>query len=661
MNSNSNWQFPPSNKGVDVVNDPSSAHFSDDPVSKLVREVIQNSLDAKESGLTTPVVVRFTETIIRRGLIGAPELKRHLVACRNRSKDEKWFQIRDAYQRALDTLRPRQIRCLKIVDSGTTGLNGAKWDALVFQEGAVQKSGGAPGGSYGIGKNAVFNLSDLQTVFYCTRYLDGRKGRVEKFQGKATLMTHPDPHNESRDLQHIGFFRSSNGEPIFTTQIHKFFRLDEPGTGVFIIGFNPRSQNWADEITSAVIENFFYAIHYKMLVVEIETDEGSKINISHETLDHLFSQSKRSDSYHYYKSISDKKVLQTPEIDKIGVIDVHLAIGSGPRRIAYVNRNGMLITDSREQKINPIAPRGKSLWPDYAVVVIPATDEGDRWVRTMENPSHDSVSPGQLLEPKNQQFARRIFKESRDAIRSIIDDAAQVAKYGDTTNLDELASVFPEFDPSVPGNVGLEIRPVTPRRSQAPISLYVENNDDGGNSGGNGGDNDGGNGGDNDGGNGGDNDGGNGGDNDGGNGNGNSSGDGSGSGDGSSSSGGGGSGGGNGNGDGSRRRSGDHRRPIRLRNVRIVTVGPREAVIAFTAVEDSPRQISLSLVPAGEERGRESRIEITGATILNSKNQEVNLGNGVVSLTPVTNERVIVRVGTGDSIEGMAFTLGVRQ
>ena len=39
------------NGGIDYVSDPSSAHFSDAPIPKLVRELIQNSLDAKEDGL----------------------------------------------------------------------------------------------------------------------------------------------------------------------------------------------------------------------------------------------------------------------------------------------------------------------------------------------------------------------------------------------------------------------------------------------------------------------------------------------------------------------------------------------------------------------------------------------------------------------------------
>ena len=97
------------------------------------------------------------------------------------------------YKKAYDALK-KNVRVLAVVDSGTTGLNStAKWKALVNQEGAVDKTNPAAGGSFGIGKNAVFNVSALHTVLYSTYYLDGRRGRREKVQGKSSLMTHTDP------------------------------------------------------------------------------------------------------------------------------------------------------------------------------------------------------------------------------------------------------------------------------------------------------------------------------------------------------------------------------------------------------------------------------------------------------------------------------------
>ena len=238
MTSASLWQFPPRNGGIDYVQNPSSAHFRDNPIPKLVRETLQNSLDAKELGLGRPVVVRFEDTEIDGSLVGRQQLLEHMESCRRRAVDDGYGTVANSYRSAVDALGQDRIRCLRVVDSGTTGLSGNKWNALVVQEGAVRKPGErAPGGSNGIGKNAVLNVSLLNTVFYSTHYVSSSAGRVEKLQGKATLMSHPDPRNENESLQHVGFYKRNNGGPLETTSIPEYFRLGEPGTGVFIMGF----------------------------------------------------------------------------------------------------------------------------------------------------------------------------------------------------------------------------------------------------------------------------------------------------------------------------------------------------------------------------------------------------------------------------------------
>ena len=451
--------------GLDVIQDSSSTHFRDDPIPKLVREVLQNSLDANDRDLVGPVEVEIAESYVDGRTIGAEELKNHLDSCLERAKEEDRKNVQAFYVRSLQALQAEEIRCLQIVDAGTLGLVGRSWDALVFQEGSVQKSGAAPGGSNGVGKNAVLNVSDLRTVFYSTRYIQRREGRVEKLQGKATLMDHPNPQDKSESLQHVGFYSMPHGEPVLTTQIPDFFRLDDVGTGVFIMGFNPRSNDWTREVTAAVIENFFHAIHHKKLVVKVKDRTNDILLINHETLDWLFErESSNKPAFHYYKAIRDEEPRETDPIGKIGPLNAYVFIGSGPRRTAYINRNGMLITDSREQKINPIAPRGKSLWPDYCVVVTPESDRGDEWIRQMENTSHDSMSPRQCFEGRELTEAERWFRQARNTISRIIDDAAQVQKYGDTTNLSELASLFPDkFDPETPGNKLLKTKTTNTR------------------------------------------------------------------------------------------------------------------------------------------------------------------------------------------------------
>ena len=641
MSDQPTWQFPPRGIGIEVIQDSASAHFRDDPIRKLVREALQNSLDAKEEGLNDPVEVKFTETYIAAEHIGGDELKGHLTACLARAKSDCDADVQATYTRALNALSGPQVRCLQIVDSGTMGLKGASWDALVIREGAVWKYGGAPGGSNGIGKNAVLNVSDLRTVFYSTRYLDRREGRVEKLQGKATLMSHTYPVN-GESLQHIGFFAKSDGRPVLTREIPDFFRLDGIGTGVFVMGFNPRSAEWVKEVTAAVIENFFYAIHHKNLVVKIAAPESAGLVVNHETLDWLFeSHSNGEPSHYYYKAIRDEQPITTDTLGKIGPVDLHLSIGSGPRLMAYINRKGMLITDSLGQKTNPLNPRRSNLWPDFAAVVTPATDAGDKWIRRMETPSHDAISPLQLAGDKERQEALDIFREARAVIRKIIDDAAQVDKYGDTSNLNELAELFPdEFDPRAPGNTVLVTRatPTAPSRPTGRISelqtayeMMLENTDEtqaGGSSEGNNQEQE-------------------------------SDDDGSGEGGG----GGGGEGGSSKQGDDLGKKSRQKRerqtRPPRLSNRRFVPTGPAAATVAFTSTENPAREVILALTPAGGEwLGQESQIEITSAKVISPQDQEVRIADGVVSLTPRPNERVVIEISAAAELDGLAFRIG---
>ena len=619
MSNATSWQFSPRGLGIDVIQDSSSTHFRDAPIPKMIREVLQNSLDAKIDGLFDAVEVTIADTRVDPKTIGAEELKLHLIACRERAERDKKPKIQELYTNALRVLDQPPIRCLKVVDSNTTGLQGPSWDALVFQEGSVYKPGDAPGGSNGTGKNAVLNVSDLCTVFYSTRYSNSKEGRVEKCQGKATLMAHPNPNNKEENVQHIGFFTIPDGKPILTNDIDQFFRLDDVGTGVFIMGFNPRSREWSKDVTRAIIENFFFAVHNKRLIAKIEPQGSTPVVVNHETLDGLFeSLSSDKPAHHYYRAIRGQKVEGTDGIGKIGPLNVYLSVGTGPRRTAYINRNGMLITDSREQKINPIAPLGNRLWPDFAAVVIPNTDRGDEWIRLTENASHDSMSLIQSFEGPDLRNAQKWFREARAAISTIIDTAAQVATYGDTSNLWELAELFPdEFDPAAPGNRVLKTRVTSTRLVRSTIDdvgpepgpepeprpnpdpdpdPHPDPNPDP---------------------------------------------------------------------DpkpepeprpepGPRPRS---PRAPRLERVRLIPMGESSAVIAFTPNGDPPDKVRIALRPAGAEAGTENQVEIAEAKVISPPGLEATLLHGIITLTTKSNERIKIEIKANESLANLAFRI----
>ena len=616
-----NWRFPSRNGGIDYVNDPSSSHFSDAPVAKLVRELIQNSLDAKHDGFDDPVTVKFSETSVKRGLIGGAALQRHLQLCLDRATEDDRPDMVDVYANALSVIKRRDIPCLKVQDTGTLGLNDARWKALVMQEGAVSKGSGAPGGSYGIGKNAILNVSDLQTVFYSTRLVEGRKGLVTKFQGKATLTGHSDPDGSGDDLQHIGFYNLEEVGPIMGRDIPEFFQLAETGTGVFIMGFNPYSSDWVDQVATAVIENFFYAIHHQNLAVGIVPEDGSPVRIDHQTIDYLFNRLKliNRNAVHYYRAIRDLQegdVEVTKRFRSLGRLRAYVVFAEGsPRRVAHINRNGMLITDSREQKVNPLAPRGRSLWPDFVAVIVPDTDAGDVWLRRMENPSHDSLSSGQLRSEEDRREADMRLKQVRRELGDVIEHRAEIGRYGEASNIDELAGILPDQDDAL-GDRTLKTQVVETRTTLSNVVEVAEAIEDEGGGGGE------------------------------------DPGDGSGGG-GKGIEGGGGAGT-----DGNRPVRRRNRRAL-LRRVRYIPLSSGEAIVAFNPTSDPPREVRLSLMPAGTDRDpRGTRpVAITEAMRVGDVDEPLPVSDGEIVFTPDSNDRVTIRVIADDNLDRQAFRL----
>ncbi len=622
------WRFPARSGGIDFVNDPSSTHFSDAPIPKLVRELLQNSLDARDDRFTNGVTVTFSEGSAKRELLAAEELQSHLKSCLDRAMTDQRTDTVALYTRALKVIQKSYIPFLKVQDIGTTGLQNSQWKALVVQEGAVSKGSGAPSGSYGIGKNAVLNVSDIQTVFYSTRYVEGRKGRVEKLQGKATLTGHPSPYRSKDDLQHIGFYANEDGSPIMGKAIPDFYRLHDTGTAVFIMGFNPHSGDWVSEVATAVIENFFYAIHNKHLRVDIVPKDEARLHIDYETIDMLFERLKptNKDALHYYRTIRDlspENIEYTSQLGELGQLRAYITFSEGaPRRIAHINLNGMLISDSREQKVNPLVPRGRSFWPDYVGVVVPDSDSGDLWLRRMENPSHDSVSTGQLFDESERREADRRLKDARKALSNIIDHKAEIPTFDDESNLDELAEMLPEQLDSQVGTRIFQTRLLDSPRPQVSMKTEPEvSGDDGGegkdsiysNSG--------------------------------------STGD---RGEGESN---------NSPGESGKEQVKHHKRQPVLRCIRFIPLSAREVIVAFTPSTDPPEEVRLSLIPAGADRHpggdplRARSVPIVEATAIEGVNSPLRIDDGVITLIPKSTERVSIKVVSDSNLDQGAFKL----
>ena len=411
------WNFPPTAGGVEYgFNDSGKEFFTAGVLEHVVREIIQNSLDAKDPRHPdSPVVVRINKIELERDVINAKSLARHVsesLKATTEQGNEKGIRF---CERALKVLKKSKIPVLVAVDENTTGLGGPRWARLVHEEGTTSKDGPAAGGSFGIGKNAPYAASELGLVCYSTHYPD--RHRNEMFIARCKLVAHADPEDKNSQLQNIGFGTSGGFDgrrylPVLGREIHEAFRLKKTGTGIFIMGFRGE-RDWEKTIMHSVARSFFAAIHDKKLSVQVGNSE-----ITNETLNDHF----------------DKEV---------GTFCLKIATGDEKmgNQVAYINRRGMLITAEKSFSKNPFSARidiGR-----YVAVVWPADDATGARIREMEPPTHESIEYKRIGEPDRRKKTRDQLQDVSGRIRDHIRKRLDLETFGKKTELRELSDIIP--------------------------------------------------------------------------------------------------------------------------------------------------------------------------------------------------------------------------
>lgn len=258
-----------------------------DIIPSLVRESIQNSLDAKDE-TSDCVVIKFGyRRIDPYELPDALNLKRIFQYCLDfpsRSKSERNF-----FKKGLALLGDTQnkIGMLTISDYGTCGLCGAKtnaegsrWKSLVMTTGAGNDDG-SRGGGFGLGKDALYLASALRVVFFSTIE---RSDNYAAHMGVGCLATFRNPNFESENKQadRTIFYCSDNyntktmESPSIPGPIKFSDRQpNEYGTDIYIPGFEAATDK--DELSAAilgeVLRSFIVAIENKTLLVVLPNDK----------------------------------------------------------------------------------------------------------------------------------------------------------------------------------------------------------------------------------------------------------------------------------------------------------------------------------------------------------------------------------------------------
>ena len=268
------WYFGPQAKGNEKgPNNPTALTFKGTKYHSLIRESIQNSLDAVDDK-SRPVTVSFDY----REFSGLEfpdffKLKDHIIGCLekypNDENGEKLFRPMLEYFNTFQV--DQNMGYLRIVDTNTTGMHydandpGSPFNAFI-SEGIASKPNGS-GGSFGFGKAVFWMLSPISTVF-----VSSKTDSETNFEGQSKLCTHY--LEQGKDLSPNGLY-DTNGEGKVITEesfIPEYFRPKQKGTSVYVLGAPYVDDEIHKELVESVLRNFWMAIYRNKLIVKIENE-----------------------------------------------------------------------------------------------------------------------------------------------------------------------------------------------------------------------------------------------------------------------------------------------------------------------------------------------------------------------------------------------------
>lgn len=430
------WQFPRNDSDeTEGPNDGGISHFTSDRMANVIRECIQNSLDARDDQ-SRPVKVEIDLTTLSSESFAAKSLERSLLAAvespHNDAPHKRQFEQGAEF---LNQARAG-VKTLKITDSNTTGaddnlrMDGApsKWESLTKSTGLSVKDQPDAAGSFGLGKHAPFAATDIRTVLYSTTWKTGDGQLHRRFQGKAILVSHQGEAGEKyRKTGYLG----DNYAALTDNNVPADFRLNEPGLAIYIPGYESDA-DWEQESRKTVIDHFFHAIIHGGLEAEIAGNLVSKEKINQ------YEVSPRTADF---IRVSQAPPVAETNIPDIGHVVLRLQATDNRRRIALVRDAGMMITDvPREMKI-PGTVRLPSHWRIFTAIIECRSEGQPSVLRESESPSHTSISTQQISDRNRRNRANAALKElgswCREQIRLLVEpapsedivNAAGIARY----------------------------------------------------------------------------------------------------------------------------------------------------------------------------------------------------------------------------------------
>ena len=444
-------QFGPGNSagftpaGIAAFNDLSSA--------AVVRELVQNALDAAREADQNKTVVRFRLSTMATDDI--PDIDAYEAAFdaaidtqKNMGNGSLPAKARSVVRTIHRTLKKDEQQVLSVFDNGI-GLDERRMNALLSD--GVSAKGGSASGTYGNGHSVAIPASDLRYLLY---------GGVLKTgatigSGHAVLASHApvwgsSPHLcsgdgflvrellDGRDGQLFDCASDNDIPEIILKQLSDVSEATQHGSVIIIPAFNnfrtPRRSLW-EMVAEATACNFFQAVAEDRLVVHVEDTTGDNgtdtqvldgRNIS--TVLYNSQDKRRSRAF-----ISGQKAYEAHETLKRGTNHSSVKTSYGSLQIRLLQkasgtpridlcRNGMWITD--DKNIPGFYYKFRDRRPFHALLLLDS-DGGElhRLVREAEGPLHDKLHVKDL-DGDDRRAIKSAFAEVREWLLAHTDEVS---------------------------------------------------------------------------------------------------------------------------------------------------------------------------------------------------------------------------------------------
>ena len=420
--SDNKWRFPASNHGERKgISSGDTEAFKKSPFQAFAREVLQNSIDARATN-EEPTVVEFKEFSINTSdLPGMLQLKDAIRRCRDFWKYKQDYV--NEYESMLNILDSATIRCLRISDYNTTGLIGVnstkqannKFLALTKGTGVSEKNGAMAGGSKGVGKNAVFLMSTLRTVFYSTNAnqdLDENPGTFLGSIGVAELVSGyvDDIPGDNKDYtQGTGYYSNDElNNPLNLTMVLDSSQQDRSklsGTDIYVIGFTGADE-WEKEVINSILDSFMSTIIRGELEVNFNGRRIAKDTVADIVYDDtLIFKNQKANIVSQYRLLTDG--------DNVSIYDIDTEYGSCKLFVLpYKKEEDALATHKCSMIRHPLMKiKDEPLGSSFRVSAMCIIEEGalGKALRDIENPQHIDWEPKRIKDKTARKKMKSIL------------------------------------------------------------------------------------------------------------------------------------------------------------------------------------------------------------------------------------------------------------